>query len=118
MIYDRLLTISLGVVVLGCLYLCCRAAVTAMLLSARGTALVWRLARCRHVCPDCRRLGERCPWCEDDLRRVVVSTLAVVLPLPAWVMMLRSPVEFPSGAKWAAGLWSVLWLGIGVQQFF
>jgi hypothetical protein len=114
--FDRLLMISLLVVGLGLIYLCARAALTFVLLSARGAALLWRLARSRRVCPDCRRLGERCPWCGDDLRRVGVGALAMVMPLPAWLMMLRSPIEFPAQAKWAAGLWSAIWLGVGLQR--
>src|SRR5687767_12464526 len=68
--FDRLLMISLLVVGLGLIYLCGRATATVVLLSTRGAVLLWRLARCRRVCPDCRRLGERCPWCTDDLHRL------------------------------------------------
>jgi hypothetical protein len=114
--FDRLLMISLAVVALGLVYLCARAALTGLLLGARGSARLWWLARSRHVCPDCRRLGERCPWCGDDLRRLGVGALAMVLPLPAWLMMLRSPIEFPAQAKWAAALWSAVWLGVGLQR--
>src|SRR5690349_4700627 len=108
--FERLLAISLGVVGLGVLYGCLRLAVTATVLGVRSTALVWRLARCRQLCPDCRRLGERCPWCGDDRYRVVATTLAVLLPVAGWPMMLRGPVEFPAGAKWAAGLWAAVWV--------
>ena len=104
--FDRLLAISLGVVALGVLVVCLRFAYTAAILGARGTALV----RCRQVCPDCRRLGERCPWCGDDAHRAVVTMLAILLPVAGWPLMLRSPLEFPPGAKWAAGLWAAAWV--------
>jgi hypothetical protein len=116
--FDGLLTISLAAVALGTIYLCVRTALVAAVFSVRGTATVWRLACCRRVCPDCRRLGERCPWCGDDLRRLGVSALAMFLPVPAWLMMLCGPIEFTSRAKWAAGLWSAVWLGIGLEQLF
>src|SRR4051812_20311014 len=108
--FDRLLAVSLGVVALGVLYACLRAALTATFLGARGTVHVWRLVRCRQVCPDCRRLGERCPWCCDDLHRVVVTGLALVLPVAGWALMLRGPVEFTPVMKWGAGLWATAWV--------
>jgi hypothetical protein len=116
--FDRLLMVSLLVVGLGLIYMGARAALTLILLGTRGAVLLWRLTRSRRVCPDCRRLGERCPWCADDLHRLGVGALAMILPLPAWLMMLRSPIEFPPPAKWAAGLWSVVWLGVGLQRLF
>jgi hypothetical protein len=112
--YDRLLAISLVVVGLGGLYVGLRATFTAVLASARGTALVWRLMRSRELCPDCRRLGERCPWCCDDTYRITVGALAVALPVVALPLMLRSWIEFSPQAKWIAGAWAAVWLAAGL----
>jgi hypothetical protein len=111
--YDRLLTLSLVVVGLGGIYLCLRGMIAAVALGARGMAFVWRLACSRRVCPDCRRLGERCPWCCDSARLAAVGALAFVLPVVAWPMMLWSPVEFSARSKWATALWSAVWLAAG-----
>lgn len=114
--FDRLLAISLGLVALGVLYACLRAALMATILGARGTALVWRVARSRRVCPDCRRLGERCPWCRDDAHRAAVGALALVLPVLAWPLMLRSHLEFSPRAKWVVGLWAVTWVLVALRS--
>jgi hypothetical protein len=107
--FERLLMISLIVVGLGVLYLGLRAVFTVTLFTIRGTALVWRLVRCRHICPDCRRLGERCPWCCDDFQRALVSAMAFFVPVVAWPLMLRSHVEFTAQTKWLTGLWATTW---------
>jgi hypothetical protein len=107
--FERLLTISLGVVGLGMLYLCLRAVFTVTRFGIRGTALVWRLVRCRRICPDCRRLGERCPWCCDDVQRALVGAMAFLVPVVAWPMMFRSHVEFTPQAKWLTGVWATTW---------
>jgi hypothetical protein len=111
--YDRLLAISLVVVGLGSFYLCLRGMFSALLASARGTAVVWRLVCSRKVCPDCRRLGERCPWCCDDTYRLTIGALAVAVPVVALPLMLRSWIEFSPQAKWTAGVWAVVWLAAG-----
>jgi hypothetical protein len=111
--YERLLTLSRAAVGLGLVYCCLRTTAAVLLFGARGAATLWRLARCRQRCPDCRRLGERCPWCDDDARRALVGALVVLLPVAAWPLMLRSPVEFDPRTKWAAGLWAAVWLALG-----
>jgi hypothetical protein len=111
--FDRVLTLSLAAVAIGLLYLGIRGTVAALLFGVRGTALLWRLSRCRRCCPDCRRLGERCPWCDDDARRAMVGALLLVLPVVAWALMLKSPVEFSPRAKWVAGVWAAVWIAVG-----
>ena len=113
MMYDHLLAISLVVVGLGAVYGGLRATALTLLAGARGTALVWRLMRSRQLCPDCRRLGERCPWCCDDTYRITVGALAVALPVVALPLMLRSWIEFSPQAKWTAGVWTAVWLAAG-----
>src|SRR5207253_1740371 len=76
--------------------------------AARGTARLWETARAPRECAGCRTLGRRCPWCLEELRRLQILLLALLLPEAAWPVMLWSAISFSLRAQVLTALWALL----------